>query len=566
MTEQISEDLARWKKNYKKLKDINDELKDQINDLQDDLKETKQKLEDSQNKAEKAQNELDVQEKEYVQQTEKLKDDLIQEKLRSKVIAALLGSENTNDAFKAFQKVLYSDFMAFANEESSIADEAQVLLDLQAIEQELQLISAYPEFHTKCTVAVGGGFSVGKSQFISSLFENKDFSLPSDIEPTTALPTFVLDGKQGQLIGVNRQGAKVNLSEIDPQISKKLTHQFMDSFGFPLKSIMPYMFLPTPLAYKHLCFVDTPGYNPASGGQSSTKDDEKTALQYLQDADAVIWLVNISSGTLVASDLQFLRTIRREKPNVPLYIVANRADQRSMDTRKAVLREIKGVLDGAGIQYYGICAYSSSHTKEYVHSKNRSLYSFLQELNHPQPKLDNIIDKIYAIDEHYQKAIWREICVNQRYMDAIEDATFKLNADNYAKGESKVYDCLEDIAAQFAKQNKVLKRQLVTLAQISTSFVDAITQIFNVGNAKNRQLTTALKRPVISESDIDTSDIEITKVWEQKSLEEEWEDVKKEFEEAKASLKDLRETIDEREPKYISPAVELAKWLGLQVK
>ncbi|VEJ10068.1 dynamin family protein [Actinobacillus delphinicola] len=538
LIQENTEDLDPWKRKCKKLENENDDLGYKIDELEYDLEKTKQKLTDSQTEAQKAQNELDAQKKEYAQQTEKLKDDLIQEKLRSKVVAALLDSENTNEAFKAFQKMLYSDFMAFANEESSIADEAQVLLDLQAIEQELQLISAYPEFHTKCTVAVGGGFSAGKSQFISSLFEDKRFSLPSNIEPTTALPTFVLDGKQGQLIGVNREGAKVNLSEIDPQISEKLTHQFMDSFGFPLKSIMPYMFLPTPLAYKHLCFIDTPGYNPASGGQSSTKDDEKTALQYLQDADAIIWLVNGAiNGTLPNSDLQFLSTIKYEKPDVPLYIVLNRADQRDKEDIKLILHEIKRVLDNAEIAYYGITAYSSSMREEYSFTNTKpvksklsrkarklakpansetpaTLHAFLKALNHAQPKLDKLIAKIYAIDEHYQRAIWREICIKQRYIDAIEDATFKLNADNYAEGRSRVYDCLEDISSQFSKENKKLKAHLTTLQKISTKFVDVITQIFNSGNGYNVKLITSLKRSVISARDIDTSDIEITEVWD----------------------------------------------------
>lgn len=532
------EELDRYKRNYNKLQDKNDELEEELDNLKYHLKKVEQALSDSQTEAQKVQKKLGVQEKEYAQQTEKLKDDLIQEKLRSKVVAALLDSENTNESFKAFQNVLYGDFMAFANEESSIADEAQVLLDLQAIEQELQLISAYPEFHTKCTVAVGGGFSAGKSQFISSLFEDKRFSLPSNIEPTTALPTFVLDGKQGQLIGVNREGAKVNLSEIDSQISEKLTHQFMDSFGFPLKSIMPYMFLPTPLAYKHLCFIDTPGYNPASGGQSSTKEDEKTALQYLQDADAIIWLVNGAiNGTLPASDLQFLSTIKYEKPDVPLYIVLNRADQRDKEDIKLILHEIKRVLDNAGIAYYGITAYSSSLREEYSFTNTKpvksklsrkarkvakpakpetpaTLHAFLKSLNHAQPKLDKLIAKIYAIDEHYQRAIWREICIKQRYIDAIEDATFKLNADNYAEGKSRVYDCLEDISSQFSKENKKLRAHLTTLQKISAKFVDVITQIFNSGNGYNVKLITSLKRSVISARDIDTSDIEITEVWD----------------------------------------------------
>ena len=225
-------------------------------------------------------------------------------------------------------------------------------------------------------------------------------------------------------------------------------------------------------------------------------------------------MVNINSGTLVASDLQFLRTIKKGKPDVPLYIILNRADQRSLVACKEIFDEVSDVLNNAGIQYYGISAYSSSLGKEYIHSKNESLQSFLKKLNHPQPKLDNIIAKIYAIDEKYQRAILRSICVNERYIDALCDTVLRLENDNYAQGPSKIYDCLEDILDQFHKINKELVVHLKALENVTTKFVDSVIRIFNSNTENNVEVITHLKRQIINTNDIDTSDIKITQVIE----------------------------------------------------
>lgn len=56
---------------------------------------------------------------------------------------------------------------------------------------------------------------------------------------------------------------------------------------------------------KHLCFIDTPGIN-ASKSSQSTSDDDKNAKEFLDDADALIWVVRLKSGGISDDDLRFL--------------------------------------------------------------------------------------------------------------------------------------------------------------------------------------------------------------------------------------------------------------------
>ena len=225
---------------------------------------------------------------------------------KNNLIAHLLKANYIHEGVREYESILENDFMEFANEESSLKEEALALLKLQRIGKELRSISSYPEFYNKKVVAVGGGFSAGKSEFISSLFENDSVKLPVGIKPTTAIPTYVMNSDNVGLLGASPKGEMIDLLKIEPNIYKKLSHDFIRSFGFNLKDIMPYMVLTNKLSYKHICFVDTPGYNPSSSEQSHTNEDRETADNFIKEAGALIWLIPVTAGTIPQSDLEFL--------------------------------------------------------------------------------------------------------------------------------------------------------------------------------------------------------------------------------------------------------------------
>ena len=187
------------------------------------------------------------------------------------LVSRLVSAQPTNKGLALYKQTLEHDFMQFAATENALKDEAGALKKLQNIQNELELIAAYPQLHTKSVIAVGGGFSAGKSEFISSLFTNTAVKLPVGIQPTTAIPAYVLNSSTNELIGCTPKGGVVNLREIDPQFHEKLSHDFMESFSLNLKEIMPFMILGTKMGYAHTCFIDTPGYNPAGGGHTAPR-------------------------------------------------------------------------------------------------------------------------------------------------------------------------------------------------------------------------------------------------------------------------------------------------------
>ncbi|MCQ4249139.1 dynamin family protein [Pseudomonas stutzeri] len=245
----------------------------------------------------------------------------------------------------------------------------------QAIGLHVELLSDSPALRTKFLVAVAGGFSSGKSSFVTS-FMRREYSelLAKGIQPVTAIPTYVMPGGNLSIYGHTNKGAHVGLSKEE---YAQLTHDFIANMGFNVKEIMPHVVIESPMpTLEHLAFIDMPGYDPAASDTADTAADHGVASAALSEADAVIWLVALdSNGTLPANDLEFLL---QQADDRPLYVVLNKADLRPLTNLEAVIAEIKEHLEDSGIQFEGICGYSSTLGKELLHD-GKSLIDVMQE-------------------------------------------------------------------------------------------------------------------------------------------------------------------------------------------
>ena len=67
----------------------------------------------------------------------------------------------------------------------------------------------YDKLIGKSVVALGGGFSSGKSSFLNSLL-GEDI-LPADLDPSTSVPTYIISGEEEGAVGINVFDAKVSL-------------------------------------------------------------------------------------------------------------------------------------------------------------------------------------------------------------------------------------------------------------------------------------------------------------------------------------------------------------------
>lgn len=499
-----AENLASVKRKLKRTEEENEELSDELDDVQAQLGKKNKALREAEEKFTHLTEEHQKLEENHTSLIQTFKQEKVNTKLRETLVGALISAKNDNVHLASFRQILNNEFLLFAAEESSLQNEAGALLKLQEIEKELTIIGGLPAFHKARTIAVAGGFSAGKSEFISSFFKNKTLKLPSGIKPTTAIPTYVVNekkqaskklGNKISLVGMNQNGAAVDLSEIDPELAKNLKHDFIRSFNFPLKQIMPYMFLSTELKYENICFVDTPGYNPTG---SHTSEDMATAKEFVENSEALIWLVGAdASGTIPRSDIQFLKNILG-KSKKPLYFILNKADTRPESDITKIIQEFSRVLEREHIQYEGISAYNSREGNGLLYWKakgKKDIFGFLKSMDKPSNKQDDILRKLYEVEHAYQLALKKDIKQRKAIAEALDNVAFDLNEANFKRGNHRIYDQLETISSYFNTQNE--EKHLKTLHQLMTNFTNVINQMFGK--------VSKVERPEI---DIDNIDIE----------------------------------------------------------
>ncbi len=405
---------------------------------------------------------------------DKLTDDTDLNQLHQKknLVAELLIAKSNNKGLKEFKSILNGEFIDFANNESSLSNEAEAILKLQSIEKELETIVAYPDLYIKNTIAIGGGFSSGKSEFISS-FLNSNLKLPIGIEPTTAIPAYVLNHDKKHLVGCNHKGGTVNLADIDEDFQSKLSHKFIQSFGFNLREIMPFMVLGSSIDYKHICFIDTPGYNPSDIDGGHTNQDTNTSKEFLSNSSTFIWLIGAdSNGTIPASDLDFLNDLDLE--NKKLYVILNKSDLKGEADIQSILDEIEESLDDYDIDIVGLSAYSSTNKKEYSYRK-MPLIDFINSCNTKSKTHEDLVRKVYDVYSMYKKAINTDIDKKSEMNKNLNSISLDFLEDGYEN--KKVQERLSSITKSFDSSDE--KRDLKLLDGIFDRLKESIDVIFN---------------------------------------------------------------------------------------
>lgn len=302
----------------------------------------------------------------------------------------------------------------------AVENERDLVLKLKAIEGEIAIISAYSELFTKHVIAVGGGFSAGKSAFVNSFLKSKEIQLPISINPTTAIPSYVMSSDKDEILGISKNNGVANLGKIAPDILSRLTHNAENrlDFGFNLKDILPFMVVGTEFSddkYTNICFIDTPGYDPSNTGDQA--QDFNTAKEFLSNSSALLWLIacDASGGNITDSDISFLNSMELE--NKKLYIVMNKADLRAQSDLDEVLENLKDTLEMEGIDYEGISLYSSANGKEYGYDK-LSLFDFLQSQssNRHSKSQESIMTNLISIYQSYEKALVKKKMITIKFL------------------------------------------------------------------------------------------------------------------------------------------------------
>ncbi len=395
-------------------------------------------------------------------------------KERYDLIARILNAKTKNEGLEEYQQILDNEFLEFASGVDSLKEKEIALLMLQEIQKELQLVASYPSLFQKTMVAVGGGFSAGKSTFLNNLLGLK-LKLPEHIDPTTAIPTYCLKGKKEVLMGFSQNGGMVELPHL------AFDHQFLKSLGFNLREIMPFMLLSAPsVPFEFLCFIDTPGYNP--GNQGYTGGDKEASKESLKHAKHILWLVSCERGGIESDDLEFLQDLYEEGKQV--FIVLSRADRRTKSQLEEVAIKIRETLKDNGIEFLGIGAYSATRyleIKEFSEKSKvfNSLEEFVKKLNQRSEKQNEILSVLYEVHSMYEKAIKQDASRFKRYQSELRSVGLDLMQKGFDDFSDKIFRRIENLEKGFFERERSKEKGLARLNGVIDLFKESIDKVFD---------------------------------------------------------------------------------------
>ncbi|GAA7306881.1 acyl carrier protein [Helicobacter pylori] len=387
------------------------------------------------------------------------------------LIARILNAKMENEGLEEYQHILDNEFLAFSNE-VEFKEQAVALRALQELGNELQLVASYPSLFQKSMVAVGGGFSVGKSSFLNHLLGLK---LPIGLDETTAIPTYCLKGEREVLMGHSQNGGMVELPDFS------FDHKILNAFGFDLKSIMPFMILSAPLPFKHLCFIDTPGYNPSNQGY--TGGDRQASEEYLANAKYILWVIDCQHGTIQSDDLDYLQELY-EKYGKKIFIVLSKADLHTNSALEDIATSIRERLEYKSVKICGISAYSSKNYEKCKEiNENNSIFTplegFLCSLDKRSEKQNEILSVLYEVRLAYEKAIKEDMSEFKRYQKELRSLELDLMQKGFDDFGNKIFWRIETLEREFSQKERAKQESLERLEEVMDLFKKSIDKVFD---------------------------------------------------------------------------------------
>ena len=265
----------------------------------------------------------------------------------------------------------------------------------------------FPHLAGKTIIGVGGKFSTGKSCFLNAL-SGCDNLLPIDQKPTTSIPTYLAFGEKEAAYAYS---AFDKSFLVDSEMMYAFTHAFYDKYKIGFAKVIRKLALLHPdFRYKNIALLDTPGYNKADLKseyvESSFIDaavinshDARVAREHLQNCDYLLWLVSAESGIISQTDIDFLKTLSLRRPCL---VVLTKADKKTQDSLKDIVRETKLLLEKTDIPIADVTAFSAHDKVEYF--DKTCIPDFIKKAAESHNGQENILAQTQALLAKWKEA------------------------------------------------------------------------------------------------------------------------------------------------------------------
>ena len=255
----------------------------------------------------------------------------------------------------------------------------------------------YHLLKNRTVIGLGGRFSAGKSMFINSVL-GRDELLPVDQAPTTSVPTYIISGDCDKVGAYTTKGASL---ELDAEAVGAISHGFQKAYGLGLAQYLSYLSVSVTGFQSGIALLDTPGYNKADETVIDAYTDSRKAYDQLRAVDCLIWLLDVSNGTLTDKDIKFIRELNL---STKILIVANKCDLKTEEECMAVVDQVKSDAIAAGIDLYEVVPYSSREPDLYKgKDKILKFFSYARDSRtHTEDLAQEVKDIAGQIDAAFQ--------------------------------------------------------------------------------------------------------------------------------------------------------------------
>ena len=343
----------------------------------------------------------------------------------------------------------------------------------------------YDKLIGKNVIALGGGFSSGKSSFLNALMGKR--VLPADIDPSTSVPTYIVSGEKHNVMGINVFDSKVSMQ---PKDIRKIAHGFGEveddddekiTNAVTLGHVLENIFFSTPLhKYENIAFLDTPGYSKPDSEKYSVKTDEQISRGQLNSSNYILWFIQADAGTITEEDIKFIRTLRED---IPKLIIVNKADKKNLVDLQDIISKIKSNLDIKGIRYVDVFAFTSkvdqvtdSKLQEYIENNINKIKDQIKVWNN-QIYESNFARNFKIIfvrcKEFYEDKIEEE----SRQLTRLNVSITKLLAEDI---DSEILEPLQMIVHEVQKNVNELKEIRKKLKELQDEFFTEIKFISDI--------------------------------------------------------------------------------------
>ena len=325
----------------------------------------------------------------------------------------------------------------------------------------------------KKIVALGGGFSTGKSSFLNNLMGKTaegQVRLPTDTAASTSVPTYLMhaDGEES-IRAINLFDSRItDLTTDDVGI---LAHGFEEksNLGVSLGQLIQRMFISTPRQpYAHIAFLDTPGYSKPDNKDYSARTDEQIAKEQLNHSDFIFWFVN--GSVLPQTDIDFLKQL---DTHIPKAIILNKADKvlsHGMDEYHKTIESIKKDTDRNGIAIRGVWGFTRvPRWQKEIASDIQAIHDLLKTLDVPQEqsRFGHDFMKLFVECEKYYR---KEMKEETARLDRVNKVMFL--SDN-----EQIRSSLDDSKIILTNRIQKLKQAQANLETQRNIFFDTVRKV-----------------------------------------------------------------------------------------